>query len=74
MYENFELYNRTKFVFCWISAGFAGVTLRSGVETGVVRVEVVASDDVGREVGTVTRSEHVGVEDATDNVGAIVTV
>lgn len=55
-----------------ISAGFAGVTLRSGVETGVVRVGVVAIDDVGREVGIVT-SEHVGVEDAADNVGAIVT-
>ena len=56
-----------------ISAGFAGVVLRSGVERGVVRVGVVAIDDAGREVGIVT-SEHVGVDDATDNVGAIVTV
>lgn len=57
-----------------ISAGCAGVTLCSGVETGVVKVEVVANDHVGREVGTVTRSAHVGVEDVADNVGAIVTV
>jgi len=48
--------------------------LFSGVETGIVKLEVVANDDVGREVGTVTRSAHVGVEDATGIVGVIVTV
>ena len=48
-----------------------------GVETGIVKAEVVANDDVGREVGTVIynlRSAHVGVEDAADIVGVIVTV
>lgn len=48
--------------------------LCSGVETGIVKVEVVANDHVGRDVGTVTRSAHVGVEDAADIVGVIVTV
>ena len=37
-------------------------------------MDVVANDDVGREVGTVTRSAHVGVEDAVDIVGVIVSV
>ena len=34
------------------SAECAGVTLCSGVETGFVKVEVVASDYVSREVGS----------------------